>query len=381
MSGYNNKPTMAYDNSGFDRGNDYYDNFAGGRLHVKRGASRQLGPVARVLVPLTIMSIEVFERMAYFTIAGGILHYSVLNLGYNMHSGGILFLALFSGGAYLTAPLGGYIADAFLGRFYTILTSAFIYIAGLAVLIAGSFDSSKLNLDTFELGQRNIMAIAGLSLVALATGGIKANVGPFGADQICSLGDGTVTSYFNWYYFVINLGSASAVMGVSHLQSEMFMGSGLMVPLCGMAVALLVFAGMHKVYLKYRPERYNMCKIMCQGCSKCTYEGICCAGSMERFGGTYSEQVVIGFSSALKAALLAIFLTFVWIGISMFVFITPYQSMRMDRYVGSLEVPEYVYKAFPRLAVLLAIPLLALAILPLFSYRGKFSLTMPRMIG
>ncbi|KAK3795232.1 hypothetical protein RRG08_056292 [Elysia crispata] len=381
MNRYSMKPTLAYDNNGFDRTDVSDDNFAGGKLHVQRGSSKQVGPLARVFLPLSIMAIECFERMAYYTITAGILYFSVLNLNYNIQSGGLMILSTFSSAVYLSAPLGGLIADAFLGRFYTILLSAILYIAGLAVLVTGSFDSSKLNMEDFDLEQRNIMTLAGLGMIGLATGGIKANAAPFGADQVRSLGDKTLTSYFNLYYFVINIGSVSAVMGLVHLQTEMYIGSSLLVPLTGMTVSLLFFAGMHGLYLKYRPERHSILQIMCQGCSKCTYEGTCFAGAMERFGGSKPDRVVIGFSSAFKTGLLSNFMIFVWLGISMLSLASPFQSDRMDRYVGSFEVPDYVYRAFRLIAVLLAIPFLALGVLPLFRDRGRFSLTVTRRLG
>lgn len=38
----------------------------------------------------------------------------------------------------------------------------------------------------------------GLVFVAIGTGGIKANVGPFGAQQVDDLGADAVQSFFNW---------------------------------------------------------------------------------------------------------------------------------------------------------------------------------------
>jgi peptide/histidine transporter 3/4 len=46
---------------------------------------------------------------------------------------------------------------------------------------------------------RRQLYIAGLVFIAIGTGGIKANVGPFGAQQLHDLGDTAVKSFFNWF--------------------------------------------------------------------------------------------------------------------------------------------------------------------------------------
>ncbi|GFR64944.1 solute carrier family 15 member 4-like, partial [Elysia marginata] len=141
---------MAYDNKGFSPGNDRFNNYPG-RGIAQRRAHRRLGRASRILVPLSVMCIELFERMTYFTITAGIMYYVVKNLTYNIHDGGLMTLVLFSGGAYLAAPFGGLVADAFLGRFTTILSSTIVYIAGLAVLVTGSYDTSEINIEAFDL--------------------------------------------------------------------------------------------------------------------------------------------------------------------------------------------------------------------------------------
>ena len=40
--------------------------------------------------------------------------------------------------------------------------------------------------------------IGGLCLVAIGTGGIKSNVGPFGAQQVEDMGRDAVQIFFNW---------------------------------------------------------------------------------------------------------------------------------------------------------------------------------------
>ena len=49
---------------------------------------------------------------------------------------------------------------------------------------------------------RKIYFFLGLVFIALGTGGIKANVGPFGAQQVDDLGADAVQSFFNWYVVI-----------------------------------------------------------------------------------------------------------------------------------------------------------------------------------
>ena len=49
----------------------------------------------------------------------------------------------------------------------------------------------------FQSSRRGLY-ITGLFIVAIGSGGIKANVGPFGAQQLQMHGEGAIKSFFNW---------------------------------------------------------------------------------------------------------------------------------------------------------------------------------------
>ena len=51
---------------------------------------------------------------------------------------------------------------------------------------------------SFQQEARKAYFFLGLVFVAIGTGGIKANVGPFGAQQVDDLGADAVQSFFNW---------------------------------------------------------------------------------------------------------------------------------------------------------------------------------------
>jgi len=94
-------------------------------------------------------------------------------------------------------------------------------------------------------------AYLGLYLVALGTGGIKPCTSSLGAEQF----DGTdmterVTkaSFFNWYYFSINIGSLLSGTVIVLMQENIGWGVGFAMPMVFMVLGLAVFVAGRKVY-------------------------------------------------------------------------------------------------------------------------------------
>jgi len=95
------------------------------------------------------------------------------------------------GVCYVTPLLGGYIADTYLGRYYTILIFISIYLVGLIMVVLGSIPGD-VNPAVF---------FPAIYIVALGTGGIKPNVSTLGADQFderYSADRKEKESFFNW---------------------------------------------------------------------------------------------------------------------------------------------------------------------------------------
>jgi dipeptide/tripeptide permease len=70
--------------------------------------------------------------------------------------------------------------------------------------------------DRYPTAFQNAALYTSLYIVALGTGGIKPNVSAFGADQFDDSDPRDrreKTSFFNWFYFSINIGSLLAVTG------------------------------------------------------------------------------------------------------------------------------------------------------------------------
>ena len=128
-------------------------------------------------------------------------------------------LMIFFGITYIVAPLGGWIADAYLGRFWTLLISFVIYLCGVMVLpflASNSSEFALIDLNDFDWSvsgnksRRSILpkvcsnlgtydsdspftehcawlVYLSLVVIAISSGTIKSNIAPFGSDQVCHL--------------------------------------------------------------------------------------------------------------------------------------------------------------------------------------------------
>ena len=91
---------------------------------------------------------------------------------------------------------------------------------------------------------QNAVFFIGLYLIALGTGGIKPCVSSFGADQF----DDTDSkervkkgSFFNWFYFSINIGALISSSLLVWIQDNAGRGLGFGIPALFMAIAIASF--------------------------------------------------------------------------------------------------------------------------------------------
>ena len=113
-------------------------------------------------------------------------------------------------------PIAGFIADVGLGRHSTIRWSMVIMWCGLAALSISVALTDGGYRSTFTT---SVTPIPALLLLFIGVGGFKANIIPFGVDQMESASSDQISSYFYWCYWGINVGAllgvlTSAVLGV-----------------------------------------------------------------------------------------------------------------------------------------------------------------------
>ncbi len=143
---------------------------------------------------------------------------------------------------YLTPLVGGWIADRFLGRYRTILWISLLYVVGHAVLAA--FES------------RAGFAV-GLALIAAGAGGIKPCVSAFVGDQFRLEQRTLLQRVYGWFYWVINLGSATSKIIIPLLLVTLGPRFAFALPGVLMAVALLVFWLGRRHYVAAPPSGPN----------------------------------------------------------------------------------------------------------------------------
>ncbi len=132
----------------------------------------------------------------------------------------------FTTAAYFFPILGALLADAFLGKYKTILWLSIVYCMGHAAL---AIDETRTGLAV------------GLALIALGSGGIKSCVSAHVGDQFGKKNSHLLDKVFSAFYFSINFGSAASTLLTPVLLKEFGPHIAFGVPGVLMAIATFLF--------------------------------------------------------------------------------------------------------------------------------------------
>jgi peptide/histidine transporter 3/4 len=103
---------------------------------------------------------------------------------------------------------------------------------------------------------QSAVCFVALYLIALGTGGIKPCVSSFGADQFDESYEKErkhKSSFFNWFYFSINIGALIASSVLVWIQMNVGWGWGFGVPAVAMAIAVVSFFSGSRLYRLQKP--------------------------------------------------------------------------------------------------------------------------------
>ncbi|NXE30585.1 S15A3 protein, partial [Ardeotis kori] len=221
----------------------------GGRPLKGRGAA-----CAAVLVA------EGLERAAFFGVTANlVLYLTTFGWGEAQASRACL---LFLGASYLLSPVGGWLADVYLGRYGTVALSFWLYLLAVCLLPVTAWPDGRLSLcgqlpaavvqncsrrrGGTCWGQPPVQYCAptiygGLVLLALGVSSVRANLAAFGADQVRDRGGEATRRFFNWFYWSINIGAIFSLLVVAFVQQNVSFLVGYLIPVACLALALLIF--------------------------------------------------------------------------------------------------------------------------------------------
>ncbi|KAM0952848.1 putative proton-dependent oligopeptide transporter family, PTR2 family proton/oligopeptide symporter [Dioscorea sansibarensis] len=218
-----------------------------------------------------ILGNECCERLAYYGIATNLVTY----LTKKLHQGNVAAarnVTTWQGTCYLTPLIGAVLADAYWGRYWTIAVFSTIYFIGMGTLtLSASVPAFKPSSCVGSVCPeatvvQYVIFFLGLYLIALGTGGIKPCVSSFGADQF----DDTDAnerikkgSFFNWFYFSINIGALISSSLLVWVQDNCGWGLGFGIPTLFMGLAIGSFFCGTPLYRFQKPGGSPLTR-MCQ---------------------------------------------------------------------------------------------------------------------
>ena len=134
---------------------------------------------------------------------------------------------------YLTPLLGAWLSDKLIGRYHTILWVSLLYCLGHGVLACSDYAGG--------VEGKTWCLIAGLTLIAFGSGGIKPCVSAFMGDQFKPEQSHLLQKAYGAFYWAINLGSFFSFLVIPWVKNHHGYSWAFGVPGIFMAVATFVF--------------------------------------------------------------------------------------------------------------------------------------------
>ena len=246
------------------------------------------------------------------------------------------WMHLFVASAYFFPIIGGIVADAFLGKYLTILLLSIVYCLGHLCLALMDLPQPLLAATLAPRG----WLLAGLALVAIGSGGIKPCVSAHVGDQFGHSNRHLLERVFGWFYFAINFGSFFSTLLTPWLLRTYGAGWAFGVPGVLMALATFVFwLGRHRfIHVPPRGPRY--------------------------FAETFGPE---GLAAIFKLVPLYLLVAVFWSLYDQSGGAWVQQAQQMDRRFLGVEWLESQVQAINPLLVLLFIPLFSLVVYPVIN--------------
>ncbi|KAL6528624.1 hypothetical protein OROMI_029269 [Orobanche minor] len=206
-----------------------------------------------------ILVTECCERLAYYGMGTNLVNYLIIRLDQGNATASTV-VTNWSGTCYITPLIGAFLADSYLGRYWTIAIFCTVYVIGMTLLtlsasihaLTPQCDKTNCHPTTSQVA----ITFVSLYLIALGTGGIKPCVSSFGADQFDETDEEEKkkkSSFFNWFYLSINVGALIASSVLVWIQMNVGWSWGFGIPAVTMAIAVVFFLVGSRLYRLQKP--------------------------------------------------------------------------------------------------------------------------------
>ncbi|KAK7816397.1 protein nrt1/ ptr family 5.7 [Quercus suber] len=206
---------------------------------------------------LSSVTIEFSERLTYFGLATNLISYLTKLMHQDLKTAA-KNVNYWTGVTTLMPLLGGFLADAYTGRFNMVLFSSLIYLMGLILLTMSNFIPSLKPCNKMMcLRPRKIHEVVfflALYCISVGTGGIKPSLESFGADQFDDDHSGErkkKMSYFNWWNFALCCGLVLGVTVIAYIEDNVGWGVANLILAIAMAITIVTFY-LGKPWYRYR---------------------------------------------------------------------------------------------------------------------------------
>ncbi|XP_075066941.1 solute carrier family 15 member 5 isoform X2 [Mixophyes fleayi] len=117
--------------------------------------------------------------------------------------------------------------------------------SGTVMLPVVAFPFEDFYIDTHHIThmlarrEQTLLFYAGLLMASIGTGGIRAIVCPLSAYGLQGYKQKELMSFFNWFYWLVNLNSLVVFVGISYIQQSVAKNLGFLIPFMSVIMALI----------------------------------------------------------------------------------------------------------------------------------------------
>nr|XP_012303036.1 solute carrier family 15 member 5 isoform X2 [Aotus nancymaae] len=215
--------------------------------------------VKKIQVGICLLLVELCERFTFFEVVCNMIPFCTVKLGYHNCQAAILNLC-FIGTSMLTPVFAGWLADVYLGRNKLVCICLFLHFLGTALLSVVAFPLEDFYLGTYHVvnsipkTQQHRLFYVALLTICLGMGGVRAIICPLGPFGLQEYGSQKRMSFFNWFYWLMNLNATIVFLGISYIQQSLAWALVLLIPFMSTLMALTI---LHMMYynLIYQSEK------------------------------------------------------------------------------------------------------------------------------